>query len=137
VIGVDTVGSIYAYYFEHRELPPADQIHQYLIDGIGEDFMPETMWWDTIDEVITVDDRSAYRAVLELGAKEAIFTGSSGGAALVGARQVAEREGDDALVVTLLPDSGERYLSKLNRAWMQEHGLLWTSATLVSATSRG
>jgi cystathionine beta-synthase len=124
VIGVDTVGSIYAYYFEHRELPPADQIHQYAIDGIGEDFMPETMWWDTIDEVITVDDRSAYRAVLETAQKEAIFTGSSGGAALVGARQVAEREGDDALVVTLLPDSGERYLSKLNRAWMQEHGLL-------------
>jgi cystathionine beta-synthase len=110
VIGVDTVGSIYAYYFEHRELPPADQIHQYAIDGIGEDFMPETMWWDTIDEVITVDDRSAYRAVLETAQKEAIFTGSSGGAALVGARQVAEREGDDALVVTLLPDSGERYL---------------------------
>jgi len=124
VVGVDTVGSIYAYYFEHRELPPADQIHQYAIDGIGEDFMPETMWWDTIDEVLTVDDRSAYRAVLELARKEAIFTGSSGGAAVVGARRVAEREGEDALVVTLLPDSGERYLSKLNREWMEARGLL-------------
>ena len=124
VVGVDTVGSIYAYYFEHRALPPADQIHQYAIDGIGEDFMPETMWWDTIDEVLTVDDRSAYRAVLELARKEAIFTGSSGGAAVVGARRVAEREGEDALVVTLLPDSGERYLSKLNREWMEARGLL-------------
>jgi cystathionine beta-synthase len=124
VVGIDTVGSIYAYYFEHRELPPADQIHQYAIDGIGEDFMPETMWWDVIDEVITVDDKSAYQAVLELSSKEAIFTGSSGGAALVGARQVAEREADDALVVTLLPDSGERYLSKLNREWMEAKSLL-------------
>ncbi|HVS66618.1 MAG TPA: cysteine synthase family protein [Thermoanaerobaculia bacterium] len=124
VVGVDTVGSIYAYYFEHRKLPPADQIHQYAIDGIGEDFMPETMWWDTIDEVLTVDDRSAYRAVLELARKEAIFTGSSGGAAVVGARRVAERERQDALVVTLLPDSGERYLSKLNREWMEARDLL-------------
>jgi len=124
VVGVDTVGSIYAYYFAHRELPPPDQIHQYAIDGIGEDFMPETMWWDVVDEVLTVDDRSAYQAVLELARKEAIFTGSSGGAAVVGARRVAEREGEGALVVTLLPDSGERYLSKLNREWMEARGLL-------------
>jgi len=123
VVGVDSVGSVYEYYFEHRELPPADQIHQYLIDGIGEDFMPATVWWDYIDEVITVDDESGYRAVFELTAKEAIFTGSSGGAAVAAARQVARRQAEDDLVVTLLPDSGERYLSKLNRDWMAEHGI--------------
>ena len=105
-------------------MPPEEQIHQYLIDGIGEDFMPETVWWDYIDEVITVDDPDAYRAVLELARTEAIFTGSSGGAAVVGARRVARGAADDALVVTLLPDSGERYLSKLNESWMGEHGLL-------------
>ncbi len=124
VVGVDTVGSIYAYYKDHGEMPPEEQIHQYLIDGIGEDFMPETVWWDYIDEVITVDDPDAYRAVLELARTEAIFTGSSGGAAVVGARRVARGAADDALVVTLLPDSGERYLSKLNESWMGEHGLL-------------
>lgn len=123
VVGVDSVGSVYEYYFEHRELPPADQIHQYLIDGIGEDFMPATVWWDYIDEVITVDDESGYRAVFELTAKEAIFTGSSGGAAVAAARQVARRQAEDDLVVTLLPDSGERYLSKLNKDWMAEHGI--------------
>lgn len=123
VIGVDTVGSIYEYYFEHRELPPADQIHQYLIDGIGEDFMPETVWWDTIDGIVTVDDRDGYRAVYELARKEAIFTGSSGGAAVHAAREVARELPDDALVVTLLPDSGERYLSKLNAEWLRKHGL--------------
>jgi cystathionine beta-synthase len=124
VVGIDTVGSVYAYYHKHRELPPADQIHQYLIDGIGEDFMPSTVWWDYIDEIVTVDDKSAYRATMELARRESIFTGSSGGAAAAGARRVAEAASADALVVTLLPDGGDRYLSKLNQDWMQAKGLL-------------
>ena len=124
VIGVDTVGSIYAYYKAEGKLPPHDQIHQYLIDGIGEDFLPTTVWWDYIDEIVTIDDRSAYRAVFELARKEAILVGSSAGAAAAGARRVAEAAPDDALVVTLFPDSGERYLSKLNPDWLREKGLL-------------
>lgn len=124
VIGVDPIGSIYTYYKEHGELPPEEQIHQYLIDGIGEDFLPDSCWVDQIDEVIQVDDKTAYGAVLELARGEAIFTGSSGGAAVAGARRVAAELPADALVVTLLPDSGERYLSKLNETWMREKGLL-------------
>jgi cystathionine beta-synthase len=124
VVGVDTVGSVYAYYREHGELPPAADIHQYLIDGIGEDFLPKTVWWDFIDEVVTVDDPAAYAAVLELAQTEAIFTGSSGGAAVVAARQIAAKASAEDLVVTLLPDSGERYLSKLNETWMRAQGLL-------------
>jgi cystathionine beta-synthase len=124
VIGVDTVGSIYKHYKEHGELPPEDQIHQYLIDGIGEDFLPSSVWFDYIDEVITVDDKAGYRATLDLARQEGIFCGSSGGAAAEGARRVARDLPDDALVITLFPDSGERYLSKLNREWMSRHGLL-------------
>jgi cystathionine beta-synthase len=124
VVGVDTVGSIYAYYREHGELPPEDKIHQYLIDGIGEDFMPETVWWEYIDEVVTVDDHSAYRATMDLARKEGIFCGSSGGAAAEGARRVAESLDVNAVLVTLFPDSGERYLSKLNEEWMRDKGLL-------------
>src|SRR4029078_10098416 len=93
VLGVDTVGSVYKYYFEHRELPPAEQIHQYLIDGIGEDFLPSTVWWDYIDGIITIDDKTAYRATLDRARQEPIFTGSSGGAAAAGARQVAQSLG--------------------------------------------
>ena len=55
---------------------------------------------------------------------EAIFTGSSGGAAVHAARELARRLPAEALVVTLLPDSGERYLSKLNPDWMGPRGLL-------------
>ena len=123
-IGVDTVGSVYAYYKEHGELPPADQIHQYLIDGIGEDFLPAAVWWDYIDEIVTIDYKSAYRATMELARKEAIFAGSSAGAAAEGARRVASELPDDAIVVTLFPDSGERYLSKINEAWLRANGLL-------------
>lgn len=128
-IGVDPVGSVYRHFKEFGTLPPQDQIHQYLIDGIGEDLMPESVWMDMIDEVITVDDRSAYRAVFELARKEAIFTGSSGAAAAVAARRVAADLPAGGLVVTLFPDSGERYLSKLNDDWLERHGL---AATLDS-----
>jgi cystathionine beta-synthase len=124
VVGVDPIGSVYAYLKGHGELPPEAEIHQYLIDGIGEDFLPESVWMDTIDEIVVVDDKSAYRAVFELARKEAIFTGSSGAAAAVGARRVAEELGPEGLVVTLFPDSGERYLSKLNEDWMRDKGLL-------------
>jgi cystathionine beta-synthase len=124
VIGVDTVGSIYKYYFEHREMPPEDQIHQYLIDGIGEDFLPTCVWWDYIDGIVTIDDKTAYRTTMDLARKESIFTGSSGGAAVAGAIEVAQGLGADGLVVTLLPDSGERYLSKLNKEWLLEKGLI-------------
>ncbi|MCP4203819.1 MAG: cysteine synthase family protein [bacterium] len=126
VIGVDPIGSVYKFYKEHGELPHEDEIHQYLIDGIGEDLLPESVWMDTIDEVVKVDDQSAYDAVFELARNEAIFTGSSGAAAAVGARRIAEDLASDALVVTLFPDSGERYLSKLNHEWMRDHGLLDT-----------
>jgi cystathionine beta-synthase len=132
VVGVDTEGSIYEHYHRHGELPPAEEIHQYLIDGIGEDFLPGSVWMDQIDEVITIDDRSAYRAVFELCQKEGIFTGTSGSAAAVVARQVARRLPDDAVVVTLFPDSGERYLSKLNATWMRDKGLLAEGETLAS-----
>ncbi len=124
VIGVDPIGSVYKHYKETGELPPSDRIHQYLIDGIGEDLLPESIWMDVIDDVISIDDRTAYRAVFELAQTEAIFVGSSSAAAAAGARQVARELPEDALCVTLFPDSGERYLSKLNKDWLRKHDLL-------------
>jgi cystathionine beta-synthase len=124
VVAVDTVGSVYAHYQKHGELPPADRIKPYLIDGIGEDFLPETVWWDYIDDVVTIDDKTGYRVTMELARKEGIFGGSSSGAAAAGARRVARDLTDSAVVVTLFPDSGERYLSKMNKQWLGQHGLL-------------
>ncbi len=121
VVGVDTEGSIYEHYFRTGKFP--DNIHQYLIDGIGEDFLPDTVWWDSIDEVTTVSDDDAYLMQMRLAREEAIFTGSSAGAAVHAAIELAATLPEDALVVTLLPDSGERYLSKVNREWLESKGL--------------
>ncbi len=123
VIAADTVGSVYTHYHKHKEFPPAEEIHQYLIDGIGEDLMPDTVWWDVIDDVIPCSDSDAYMMQARLAREASIFSGSSAGAAVHVALQVAKDLPEDALVVTLLPDAGERYLSKFNAEWLRSHGM--------------
>jgi len=121
VIGVDTEGSIYTHKFYNTEGP----IHSYFVEGIGEDFMPETVDFSVIDEVITVKDKDAFTTTRELVLKDAIFSGSSSGAAVNGALTVASKLPKDAVVVVLLPDSGKSYLSTLyNDEWMKERDLL-------------
>jgi len=121
VIGVDTEGSIYKHKFYNTEGP----IHSYFVEGIGEDFMPETVDFSVIDEVITVKDKDAFTTTRELVLKDAIFSGSSSGAAVNGALTVASKLPKDAVVVVLLPDSGKSYLSTLyNDDWMKERDLL-------------
>jgi cystathionine beta-synthase len=124
VVGVDPVGSVYAHYQEHGREPSPEELGMYQIDGIGQSYIPDSYWPEYIDEVIVVDDRTAYDSVFELTRVEGIFTGSSGGAAAYAGREVARRLPEEALAVTLLPDSGERYLSKLNEPWMREKGLV-------------
>ncbi len=124
VVGVDPVGSIYAHYQKTgKVLPPADQ-SSYEIDGIGGSDKYGSAWLEYVDEVITVDDKTAYATTLELARTEGIFGGSSAGAAVAAARQVAASLSSEELVVTLIPDSGERYLSKLNDEWMRAQKLL-------------
>lgn len=121
VVGVDTVGSIYTEYHKSGKFPK--DIHQYLIDGIGEDFLPTTVWWDEVDHVVQVSDEDAFLMQARLAREEALFTGSSGGAAVHAAVKLAARLPKSSLVVTLLPDTGERYLSKFNVEWMEKKGL--------------
>ena len=83
----------------------------YAIEGIGNDFVADTMDMGLVDEVIKVNDDQAYGASRELARKEGVFAGSSSGAALFAALQVAERI-DHGTVVTLLPDRGDRYFSE-------------------------
>ncbi len=121
VIGVDTEGSIY----KHEFYKTQGAIHSYLIEGIGEDFIPDTVDFSVIDEIITVSDKDAFATARELVIKDAIFAGSSAGAAVNGALQVAAQLNEDDVVVVLLPDSGKSYLSSLyNDQWMREKGLL-------------
>lgn len=122
IVGVDTEGSVYEYIHKHGELPPADQIHQYEIQGIGEDFLPESVWMDEIDDVVTVSDADAFAMQARLVRRCAVFSGSSAGAAVAGAVRVAADADPDDLVVTLIPDAGERYIASFREDWMRERG---------------
>jgi cystathionine beta-synthase len=116
VVGADPEGSIYS----------GGPVHPYRVEGIGEDFWPESLHRDVIDRYIKVSDRNSFLLARRLVAREGIFAGGSTGTALCAALQVA-RELDDpeAMVATLLPDGGRPYVSKVfNDSWMREHGYL-------------
>jgi cysteine synthase A len=82
------------------------------VEGIGASFVPETFDRSVCDEVMMVSDKDAFEMVKQLAAQEGVLSGSSGGAAVFAALQVARRLGAGKRVVTVVPDSAERYLSK-------------------------
>ncbi len=82
------------------------------VEGIGASFVPETFDRSVCDEVMMVSDKDAFEMVKQLAAQEGVLAGSSGGAAVFAALQVARRLGAGKRVVTVVPDSAERYLSK-------------------------
>lgn len=115
IAGADPEGSIFT-------APDPDSVHQYLVEGVGEDFWPETIDTDVIDEFILVTDARAFAMTRRLAREEGILVGGSGGMAVVAALEVAQRD-PDRLVVVLLPDSGRGYLSKVfNDGWMAANG---------------
>jgi len=81
------------------------------IQGIGAGFVPEVLNIKIIDEIRTVSDRDAYQAKQELAHREGLLVGISAGAAVHVARQIAVELGPGKTVVTVLPDTGERYFS--------------------------
>ncbi|MFT8704308.1 pyridoxal-phosphate dependent enzyme [Bifidobacterium aquikefiricola] len=116
VIGADPEGSIYS--------NPSD-VHQYFIEGVGEDFYPKTYDPSVVDEVVQVSDAEAFEMTRRLAREEGLLVGGSSGMAVAAALKSARMHdlGDDALIVVLLPDSGRGYLSKIfSDSWMQEHG---------------
>ena len=115
LVGADPEGSIYTQ-------GPDGDVHQYLVEGVGEDFYPETVDLDLIDRFIEVSDAESFAMSRRLARTEGILTGGSGGMAVYAALQVAA-EDHDRLVVVIVPDSGRGYLSKVfNDDWMTEHG---------------
>lgn len=128
-VGVDVEGSILAKAF-HREKWSWNDSHPYKVEGIGEDFVPKNLLFQYIDSVVTVSDRDSFLMGRRLTREEGLFCGGSSGAAVEGAlRYARERQlGKHDLVVVLLPDGGEIYLSKMySDEWMKQNQFLGRS----------
>jgi len=117
VVGVDPRGSIYT-------APTPEDVTTYMIEGVGEDFWPETYDPAITDRYEVVTDTEAFEMTRRLAEVEGLLVGGSCGMAAVGAVRIAD-EFPDKLVVVILPDSGRNYLSKIfDDDWMRAEGFL-------------
>lgn len=122
VILLDPVGSIYFKYF-HEGVVDHAEVGTYHVEGVGEDHLAKCMDFSVITDVVQFDDRSAFTMCHELAAKEGLLCGGSSGANVRGCLQLARRLSPLATIVTVLPDSGVKYASKIyNDDWLTGHG---------------
>lgn len=124
IVAADPQGSILAEYFQTGKI---GQARTYKTEGIGEDIIPATIDFEVIDRVITTTDHEAYNWARRVSREEGILIGSSGGSAITAALTVARELDERHVIVVLLPDTGERYLSKVHSdEWMRDNRLLDT-----------
>jgi len=115
VVGADPVGSIYT-------AASDAEIHQYKVEGVGEDFWPDTLDRETVDRYLMVGDDESFSAARRMATEEGLLIGGSGGMAVSAAIRVA-KEDHTKLIVVLIPDSGRGYLSKIfNDEWLAAEG---------------
>ncbi|HZG66856.1 MAG TPA: cystathionine beta-synthase [Herpetosiphonaceae bacterium] len=136
-VGVDPIGSLYNEYFRTGHLGKA---HSYKVEGVGEDFLPTTMDFGMVDDVVQVGDKESFLMTRRLTREEGLFVGGSCGLAMAGALRWlrANDIAEDKNVVVLLPDSGSRYLSKVfSDDWMRENGFLESGQVSDLLESRG
>jgi len=126
IVGVDPEGSILEKVFRKEQWNWSDS-HPYKVEGIGEDFVPQNLRFEYIDDVVTVSDRDSFLMGRRLTREEGLFCGGSSGSAAEGALRYARDKNlpADTLMVVLLPDAGEIYLSKMySDEWMRQNQYL-------------
>ena len=122
VVCPDPEGSIYYEEF-HTGTHTGHGI--YRVEGIGHDFMVGTLDFSVIDDVVPTSDKNSFLTARKLAREEGIFCGGSTGTAVYGGLQVAKQMGPGKLVVVILADSGDRYLSKcFDDDWLKDMGYL-------------
>ncbi len=129
IVAVDPAGSVLGPYFRTRQLPKPVP---YQVEGIGEDMIPQSIHFQYLDEFVEVGDRESFLMARRLAHEEGMFVGGSAGSAVAGALHwLAGRPlPEGSTVVVILPDSGDRYLSRFySDDWMREKGFLDAGAT--------
>lgn len=135
VVGADPYGSVFKTY---KETGRTHEATPYLVEGIGQEVVPANVHMRYVDEIINVTDRESFEMSRQLGRKEGIFCGGSTGTNLAAALKVARGLDESGVVVFIVCDTGEHYLTKHHSdEWLKEKRLLEPqkmTAGLISST---
>ncbi|MDP4173145.1 MAG: pyridoxal-phosphate dependent enzyme [Bacteroidota bacterium] len=134
VIAADPVGSIFK---DYKEKGITTEGMPYLVEGIGQDCIPQNVHFQYIDEIHTVTDKQSFQAARLLTREEGIFCGGSSGTNLYITLKIARDLDENALIVFMVSDTGERYLSKFyNESWLKEKRLLFSEVRTLGDISK-
>lgn len=134
---IDVQGSLLTKYYRTGEID-MNEVHPYISEGFGEDFVPGNYDMSVIDHFEQVSDRDGAIMARKLAKEEGLFCGYSAGSCLQGLMQLKSRLKKDDLVVCILHDHGSRYIGKIyNDQWMMERGFLEVKTFRDIVSSRG
>ncbi len=122
IIAADPLGSIFKHYKETGELISGTP---YLVEGIGQDCLPENVHFQYIDKIYNISDKESFSAARRLTKEEGIFCGGSTGTIVHVALEVAKNCSENDVIVFIVCDTGERYLTKVhNIEWLKQNRML-------------